>query len=154
MMLSTASIIKCLPDLGGEPLDWLPVDIAAQAFLETTQEENCNQESVPVYHVLNPHQQPTWHEMLLWLKKHEDFDIVSPQDWLHRLEDSVTEHSAKKLLGLWKEAYGNGVQEPLSQRPQFAMVESKKRVPVLRDVKPLDEAYVQRVWRWVQANVR
>ncbi|KAF9692411.1 hypothetical protein EKO04_009478 [Ascochyta lentis] len=154
MMLSTANIIGCLPDLGDEALDWLPVDVAAQAFLETTREENCNQEHMPVYHVLNPHRQPTWHEMLLWLKKKADFEIVLPQDWLQRLEDSDTEHPAKKLLGLWKEAYGNGVQGSSSQRPQFAMTESKKHVPTLRDVKPLDEAYVKRVWEWVQANVR
>jgi thioester reductase-like protein len=154
MMLSTANIIKCLPDLGDEPLDWLPVDIAAQAFLEAAREENCNQESIPVYHVLNPHRQPTWHEMLLWLKKKEDFEIVSPQDWLQRLEDSDVEHPAKKLLGLWKEAYGNGVQSSSSERPQFAMAESKKRIPALRDIVPLSEAYMQRVWDWVQANVR
>lgn len=154
MMLSTAGIIKCLPDLGDEVLDWLPVDIAAQAFLQTTREENCNQEEMPVYHVLNPHRQPTWNQMLLWLQKKADFDIVSPQDWLHRLEDSKNEHSAKKLLGLWKEAYGNGTQEASPQRPQFAMERSRECVSVLRDVKPLDEAYVQRVWEWVQANVR
>ena len=153
MMLSTAKTIKCLPDLGDEALDWLPVDIAAQAFLEATREENCNQDNIPVYHILNPHLQPTWHGMLLWLKKRTDFDIVSPQDWLQRLEESGTEHPAKKLLGLWKEAYGTGIQKSSSQRQQFAMTESKRHVPILRDVKPLDEAYVQRVWEWVQVNV-
>lgn len=154
MMLSTASIIKCLPDLGDEALDWLPVDIAAQAFLESTREENCGQENLPVYHVLNPHRQPTWHDMLLWLKKKADFEIVSPQVWLQRLEASDTEHPAKKLLGLWKEAYGNGVQDGSAGRPEFAMEESKKHISVLRAVKPLDEAYIQKVWAWVQANVR
>lgn len=154
MLLSTANVIKCLPDLGEEPLDWLPVDIAAQAFLEATREENCNQEHMPVYHVLNPHRQPTWHEMLCWLKKKVDFEIVSPQEWLQRLEESDTEHPAKKLLGLWKEAYGNGAQGFSSERPQFSMTESRKHVPVLKDVKPLDEAYVQRVWEWVQASMR
>lgn len=154
MMLSTARIIKCLPDLGDEALDWLPVDVAAQAFLQSTQEENCGQENMPVYHVLNPHRQPTWHDMLLWLKKKADFEIVTPQVWLQRLEDSDTEHPAKKLLGLWKEAYGNGLQGSSAERPQFAMEESKKHVPVLRDVNPLDEAYIQRVWDWVQVNVR
>jgi thioester reductase-like protein len=154
MMLSTAHIIKCLPDLGNEALDWLPVDIEAQAFLESTREENCCQENLPVYHVLNPHRQPTWHDMLLWLKRKADFEIVSPQDWLQRLENSDTEHPAKKLLGLWKEAYGNGAQGSSVERPSFATEESKKHVPVLRDVKPLDEAYIQRVWEWVQANVR
>ena len=91
--------------------------------------------------------------MLLWLKKKADFEIVSPQEWLQRLEDSESEHPAKKLLGLWKEAYGNGVQESSSQRPQFAMETSRAHIPVLKDVKPLDEAYIQKVWVWVQANV-
>jgi thioester reductase-like protein len=154
MMLSTSSIIKCLPDLGDEALDWLPVDIAAQAFLESTQEGNCGQEDLPVYHVLNPHRQPTWHDMLLWLKKKADFEIVTPQVWLKRLEDSNTEHPAKKLLGLWKEAYGNGLQGSSVERPRFAMEQSKKHVSVLRNIKPLDEAYIQSVWEWVQANVR
>ncbi|KAJ4984676.1 putative male sterility protein [Stagonosporopsis vannaccii] len=153
MMLSTASIIKCLPDLGTEALDWLPVDVAAQAFLESTREEICNQEKTPVYHVLNPHRRPTWHQMLIWLQAKADFDIVSPQDWLQRLEENDTEHSAKKLLGLWKEAYGSGVEEPSLQRRQFAMEKSRELIPVLREVKPLDEAYVQKVWDWVQANV-
>lgn len=155
MMLSTASIIKCLPDLGDEALDWLPVDIAAKAFLESTREENCGQENLPIYHVLNPHCRPTWHDMLLWLrKKKADFEIVSAQTWLQRLEDTDIEHPAKKLLGLWKEAYGDGVQGSSAERPKFAMEESRKHVPVLRDIKPLDEAYMQRVWEWVQANVR
>lgn len=153
MMLSTASIIKCLPDLETESLDWLPVDVAARAFLESTREENCNQEKTPVYHVLNPHRQPTWHQMLLWLQNKADFEIVSPQKWLQRLEESDNEHSAKKLLGLWKEAYGNGVQGSSLQRPQFAMERSRERIPALTEVKPLDEPYVQRVWEWVQANV-
>ncbi|KAH6612690.1 male sterility protein-domain-containing protein [Boeremia exigua] len=154
MMLSTASIIKCLPDLSDEVLDWLPVDVAAQAFLESTRKENCNQTEIPVYHVLNPHRQPTWHDMLLWLKQKADFEIVSPQNWLQRLEESNTEHSAKKLLGLWKEAYGDGSQDTSSRRPYFAMEKSKECIPVLRGIKPLDEAYLQRVWEWVQANVR
>ncbi|KAF3034708.1 putative secondary metabolism biosynthetic enzyme [Didymella heteroderae] len=154
MMLSTASIISCLPDLGDEALDWLPVDIAAQAFLESTREQNYGQEDLPVYHILNPHRQPTWHDMLLWLRKKADFEIVSPQVWLQRLEDSDIKHPAKKLLGLWKETYGDGVRGGSAELPGFAMEESKRHVAVLRDIEPLDEAYIQRVWEWVQANVR
>jgi thioester reductase-like protein len=154
MMLSTAKIINCLPDLGDEALDWLPVDVAAQAFLESTRPENCGQESTPVYHILNPHRQPTWHDMLLWLKKKADFEIVSPQVWLQRLEESDSEHSAKKLLGLWKEAYGSAVPGSSAHKPQFATEQSRLHVPVLKNVQPLDEAYMHRVWDWVQANVR
>ncbi|KAF1943444.1 hypothetical protein EJ02DRAFT_510963 [Clathrospora elynae] len=155
MMLSTARLVKCLPDLVDEPLDWLPVDVAAKAFLEATGLDNGSADKdITVYHVLNPHREPTWREMLGWLQKKEDFEIVSPKAWVGRLERSGgTEHSALKLLGLWKESYGNASQETTS-RPRFSMQETKKNVPALRDVKSIDEAYVGRIWDWVQKNVR
>ncbi|KAJ4370719.1 hypothetical protein N0V83_005240 [Neocucurbitaria cava] len=158
MMLSTARLIKCLPDLGDEPVDWLPVDTAAQAFLEATGvntgSESAKAEDISIYHVLNPHQRPTWHEMLQWLhKKKEEFEIVSPQEWVKKLEEyDSADHSAMKLLGLWKDSYGNGPGEA-KQRPQFSMVETRKHIPALRDVKPLDEAYLGSIWKWVQENV-
>jgi thioester reductase-like protein len=152
MMLSTAQLIKRLPDLKNEPLDWLPVDVAAKAFLETTSVGDGSEE-MPVYHVLNPHCEPTWREMLQWLQKKEQFQIVSPKEWVDRLEACQDlDHSALKLLGLWKESYGSGSEES-TPRPQFSMTESRKSVPALRDVKPLDEEYVGRVWYWIQQNV-
>jgi thioester reductase-like protein len=153
MMLSTARLINCLPDLGNEPLDWLPVDVAARAFLETTGTIG-GSEAMPVYHVLNPHQKPTWHQMLQWLQKRESFEIVTPKEWIERLEAcGHTDHSALKLLGLWKESYGS---EPAEQgpRPQFSTTKTSKSVPALRNVQPLDEAYVERIWYWIQQNVR
>jgi hypothetical protein len=111
-------------------------------------------EEMPVYHVLNPHREPTWSQMLAWLQKKEYFDIVSPMEWVERLEACAdAEHSALKLLGLWKEAYGNGEQAS-SSRPQFSMMQTRKRVPSLRDVKALDEEYVGRIWEWIQDNVQ
>ena len=153
MMLSTARLIKCLPDLGDEPLDWLPVDVAARAFLEATRVDEGSGEQMPVYHVLNPHRQPVWHEMLHWLEKKEEFEIVSPQEWVRRLEESNNaDHPAMKLLGLWKNSYGNESGDT-KQRPQFSMETTSKCVPALRDVKPLDEAYVGRIWEWIQKSV-
>jgi thioester reductase-like protein len=163
MMLSTASLIKCLPDLQDEPLDWLPVDVAAKAFLETTglygdvDSSAPSGDQMPVYHVLNPHQKPTWQDMLQWLQKREQFDIVSPKEWVERLESSeATEHSALKLLGLWKESYAkDDVQEGADNtRPRFSMAQTRKSVPVLSHVEPLDEEYVERIWYWIQSNVR
>ncbi|CAE7178027.1 hypothetical protein HRS9139_03087 [Pyrenophora teres f. teres] len=159
MMLSTASLIHCLPDLGSELLDWLPVDLAAKAYLQTT---NADIEGarMPVYHVLNPHQEPTWHQMLLWLQKKDKFDIVSPREWVQRLEQSdESEHSALKLLGLWKEAYAGGESEGDGEakedpRKQFDIQETSRRVEALRDVMPLDEEYVGKVWDWVRREVR
>jgi thioester reductase-like protein len=157
MMLDTVKLISCLPDLEDEPLDWLPVDVAAEAFLQASlaqagQTQQVDQ--VHVYHVLNPHQQPTWHDMLLWLKKRAQFDIVKPAEWIRRLEDTHnTEHPAMKLLGLWKESYGEGVPRTKQNRPKFAVAETQKRVPALRDVQPLNEAYLGKIWDWVHANV-
>jgi hypothetical protein len=156
MMLSTARLINCLPDLGDEPLDWLPVDIAAKAFLEIAELDGSegSKDDMPVYHVLNPHQQPMWKHMLKWLEKKEEFEIVKPREWIKRLEDCQgSEHSAMRLLGMWKKAYGNGGGE-VTKRPVFSIEETKKKVDALREVKPLDEAYVGRMWEWIQANVR
>jgi thioester reductase-like protein len=154
MMLSTAQLIKCLPDLSTEPLDWLPVDIAAKALLDITEQDSDGVSDMPVYHVLNPHQEPTWHQMLQWIKKNEDFDIVSPKEWVARLEKCEgSDHSAMKLLGLWKEAYANGDTEA-KPRPQFSMKKTQRNVAALQDVQPLDEGYVKRMWTWIQANVR
>ncbi|KAF1845630.1 uncharacterized protein K460DRAFT_111842 [Cucurbitaria berberidis CBS 394.84] len=153
MMLSTARLIQCLPDLGDEPLDWLPVDIAAQAFLQATKVVSGSAGEMPVYHVLNPHRRPTWREMLHWLQKKEQFEIVAPQEWVRRLEDcNNANHSAMKLLGLWKDSYSNA-PENAKQQPQFSMAETRKAVPALKVVKPLDEAYMGRIWEWVQKHV-
>ncbi|RMZ73935.1 nonribosomal peptide synthetase [Pyrenophora seminiperda CCB06] len=155
MMLSTASLIHCLPELGAEPLDWLPVDLAAKAFLQTTT-AGSEDTHMPVYHVLNPHQEPTWHQMLLWLQKKAKFDIVSPKEWVQRLErfeDSGHEHSGLKLLGLWKESYA-GDEVKGGQRKQFDTRETCMRVEALRHVMPLNEEYVGKVWDWVQREVR
>ncbi|EMD62158.1 hypothetical protein COCSADRAFT_228692 [Bipolaris sorokiniana ND90Pr] len=152
MMLSTARLINCLPDLGDEPLDWLPVDVAARAFLETRDTLD-GSDSMPVYHVLNPHQRPTWHQMLEWLQKWENFDIVTSKEWVERLEESGgSEHSALKLLGLWKASYGGEAAEA-GTRPQFSMTNTSKKVPTLRDTKPLDEEYLGKMWYWIQQNV-
>ncbi|KAF2832024.1 acetyl-CoA synthetase-like protein [Ophiobolus disseminans] len=155
MMLSTARLIKCLPDLGTEPLDWLPVDVAAKAFLEIADPGNAEaKDDMPVYHVLNPHQEPIWRQMLQWLRKKEEFEIVEPKEWVRRLEECEgSEHSAMKLLGLWKEAYGD-IDGEAKPRPLFSMEETKKKIDALRDVQPLDEGYVDRMWDWIQANVR
>jgi thioester reductase-like protein len=154
MMLSTARLTKCLPDLGDEPLAWLPVDIAAKAFVQIAEQDKKGVDEMPVYHVLNPHQEPTWHHMLEWIKEKEDFEVVSPKEWVGRLEEHEgSEHSALKLLGLWKEAYGSGDGD-VKQRAQFSMKETKRNVAALKDVQPLDKAYVDRMWTWIQANVR
>ncbi|EKG14907.1 Male sterility NAD-binding protein, partial [Macrophomina phaseolina MS6] len=117
MMLSTARLTGCLPALKDEPLNWLPVDTAAKAFVQAlssmcTDGKASRQSRTRVYHVINEHQKPEWVNLLPWLKKMEEFDVVGPREWLAHLEKSKElkegkYHPAMKLLGHWKNAYGD-----------------------------------------------
>ena len=153
MMLSTMKLIGCLPNLGDEPLDWLPIDIATEAFLQAWRDIGGEGTQMNVYHVLNEHKEPTWNQMLRWLQKKETFDIVTPEEWVRRLEAAQDSgHPALKLLGLWKEAYCNA--SPTNKaRPRFSLAHTKEKVPILREIQPLNEEYVEKIWNWVQANV-
>ncbi|KAK7184138.1 hypothetical protein DPSP01_001222 [Paraphaeosphaeria sporulosa] len=156
MMFSTVRLISCLPQLGNEPLDWLPVDIAAQAFVQAATRPVGSGEDIQVYHILNPHREPTWATMLKWMKKKELFKAVPPEEWIRRLRDCKEDgHSAMKLFGLWKEAYGDGKkkEEVEGRGAGFSIEETEKSVEAIRNVRPLDEEYVGRVWDWVQKNV-
>lgn len=170
LLLSTVQLIKCLPDLDGEALDWLPVDLAARAFVEASSlsgslENSLGNESdeAIVFHILNPHQKPTWRTALSWLRAKQDFEAVPPKEWVERLAGYEGEHSSLKLLGLWTEAYGGsgelrdqgdggncGEDEPAKQ---FSISRTAERVSAVRGVEPLDEAYLGRVWDWVMKNV-
>lgn len=63
LLLSTASMTGCLPDLPGTALDWLPVEVAAQAVVEASLGDGMPGE-MPVYHIANTRQAPTWAQML------------------------------------------------------------------------------------------
>lgn len=171
MMLSTARLTGCLPALKDEPLNWLPVDVAAKAFVQalssTSFEERVNvsgENWTQVYHVLNENLEPDWMRLLSWLKKMEDFEIVDPQEWLARLEKSKDQeesknHPAMKLLGHWKNAYGESPLNPTEsqetdpssdERRVFAMDETKKVAPVLDKVRAVDEGYFKKIWFWLR----
>ncbi|KAF2015863.1 hypothetical protein BU24DRAFT_391156 [Aaosphaeria arxii CBS 175.79] len=152
MMLSTAKLTGSLPDLPQQPLDWLPVDIAAQALIEAAGGID-KRKQMHVFHVLNEHRHPTWTDMLHWLKKKEEFEVLPPSQWVERLEQyEGTHHPALKLLGLWKQAYcGKANEEP--QRPKFSLAASKACIPILRDVKSIDEVYMLKIWQWIQESV-
>lgn len=160
LMLSTVQCISCLPQLGNMPLDWLPVNIAAKAFLQaanTSSVDPPGDDTIKVFHVLNPHQQPTWSTMLQWLKEKEFFEVVPATEWVQRLERCKSDgHSAMKLLGLWQEAYGEKtkkVDPDEGRAPTFSIKATEKSVDAIRDVGPLDEEYIGRIWDWVQDNV-
>lgn len=170
LMLSTAKITGCLPDLQGESLNWLPVDQAAHAILEisfnvgTRRAGKSNGES-PVYHVLNPQRQPTWHQMLEWLQENGSqpcFEVVSPREWTGRLEKktlggSATGHPAQKLLGFWQQKYDRGGQPTngiaAKPHPIFDIGNSTRVSESMAHVDPLRQEQMFKMWDWIQSQI-
>ncbi|KAL1848673.1 putative NRPS-like protein biosynthetic cluster [Diaporthe australafricana] len=188
IMLSSARITGCLPDLPVEALSWLPVDLAARSVLEIavsppdppdpprapgqrwSQSRSQHLQKTPVYHVLNPHQEPEWMDMLGWICGGDDdsngdqegaaaVSIVPADEWVARLEQALEtrDHPARALLHLWKEAYGIrrgsvGVGEAVSI-VRFETWRTEDVSETMRAVRPLGREDVLRMWRWIQANV-
>ena len=172
MMLSSVKATRALPALEKEPLSWLPVDVAADAFLDAAlalsgSEEGKNEtekgvNEMRVYHIINEHKTPEWMDLLQWLKRLEDFEIVDVQEWLRRLEDlerNGVDHPSLKLLGHWKDTYGNaeygsenmdkeggGGEEEI----KFRMEITKRDLPSLRNVRKVDEEYFRRLWNYIR----
>ncbi|MCJ1400135.1 hypothetical protein MMC11_003339 [Xylographa trunciseda] len=162
LMLSTVDVTSSLPNLEHEKLDWLPVDIAAQAVLQIAHGAKGEESSeIPVYHLINENKKPTWMEMLKWMKTlhARPFDVVPPQKWVERIENLGAEHAnhpAKKLLGLWKNAYctdstsanNNGG----SSEVRFVTEKSRKAAPAML-VSPIDEEHFAKMWKWIEKEM-
>ena len=157
MMLSAVKVTNSLPDLQ-DSLDWLPVDVAASSLIQGVNVAPSSHEAA-VYHVLNGNNEPTWSEMLQWLKKQESFTIVPPHDWVQQLQavvDAGSDHPSAQLLDHWKQAYGTSEKtgaEGKSPSPIFAMERTKAVLPPLLDVEPVNEAYFAKLWAWIKANM-
>ena len=169
LMLSSVKVTGSLPRLEGERLDWLPVDVAAEAIMEISLSKKTSESAagseIPVHHLLNPATQSTWADVLLWLQKIcPAFDIVPPSTWVSQLENLTGEaakHPARKLLGLWKEAYCSNDADDDADDNQgkkkkeviFEMIETKKVAPVMRDVKPIGEEQFTKIWTWINREM-
>jgi len=160
MMLSSVKLTQTLPALTEETLDWLPVDIAANALTQGVNAIDGSGAGVNVLHVLNENRVPKWADLLMWLNKVKTFDTVSPSEWVSRLEQvqetDGANHPAFKLLDLWKRAYAPDrvLEDTEEERGKpFALVKTKKVVPAMRDVQPVDEAYFLKVWQWIDAEM-
>ena len=168
LMLSSVKVTGSLPQLNQERLAWLPVDIAAQAILEISLSKASSKRAnslseIPVHHLLNPAADSTWADLLLWLQKISPaFNIVSPSTWVSQLDNLTGEaakHPARKLLGLWKEAYCNDDAEqgkPKGEEKEeviFEMAETKKVAPVMRAVQPIGQDQFAKIWRWIDREM-
>lgn len=163
LMLSSVKVTGSLPNLKGERLGWLPVDVAAQAVIETSLPKPANGSQIPVYHLLNPSTESTWADLLSWLKNAIPvFDIVTPSTWVSQLENLTGEaakHPARKLIGLWKNAYCNDDAKKSTQEEEkqeevvFEMVETRNVAPAMRDVKPIGEEQLRKIWTWIDSEM-
>ena len=159
MMLSTVKLTKTLPDLAGESLDWLPVDTAATALVQGMASVPTSGDATDVLHVLNDNREPKWRQLLQWLQKEQDFAIVGPQEWVAQLERvqerNEKEHPAFKLLDHWKKAYGDNHRNEgkTYDACPFDMQNTKRAVPALRAVSPIDKDYFLKIWRWLDSNM-
>ncbi|KAF4498811.1 nonribosomal peptide synthetase [Fusarium agapanthi] len=157
LLLSTSNITGCLPDLPNEVLNWLPVEQAAQAVIEITF-TNSKGSKTHVYHVLNPHNTPTWKDMLDWLaasNEGPEFEIVSSSEWLERLEKALSadsaNHPSQALLGLWKRSNSkdkeNGTLREDRETSLFDVAQTQKVSASIQDVKPLTRERLIKTWK-------
>ena len=160
LMLSTVDITRSLPDLEREKLDWLPVDTAAQAVIQLALSvEAIEIPEIPVYHLINEHKKPTWREMLMWMKTlcTGPFNMVPPEIWVEQLENLGSDHAnhpAKKLLGLWKNAYcADSTREDNNDgnnEVRFITDRTRKAASAIQNVRPIDEEQFAKMWKWIE----
>jgi hypothetical protein len=158
-----------LPDLEHEVLDWLPVEQAAQAVVEIARSTPGNFDEstkTPVYHVLNPHNSPSWTEMLHWISAYiqgPEFEIVSPQEWTRRLEEALggksANHPSQALLGLWKQSYGREAGLAAGAKKDekssiFDVSQTRDVSTTIRNVEPLDRERLIKTWKWVNETIK
>jgi len=146
LMLSTLSNLGCLPDLK-QPLNWLPLDLAADAVVEISFNESLSVKGASVFHVVNNSGTPGWSDLLSWIEEATipRFEVVEPHVWLNKL-NSLDDHPARKLLGLWESSFG----KESSKYVKFSTERSESVAPSMRKILPLDETWAKKMWQWVE----
>lgn len=150
LILSTAKDLKCLPKIQ-QKLDWLPVDVAAKGIVDIAMIASSAKNTASVYHVVQDSSGNDWSDLLRWLAKMEKFEVVEPAVWIEKLEGKE-QHPAKRLLWLWKKAYGadGGGGKTVKFNTKQAMRASK----ALGGFKGVDEELVGKIWIWISSQTR
>jgi thioester reductase-like protein len=103
LILKTLKQVHCLPELE-ENVQWLPVDVAAEAVVRIAVRLPNLHADKKIWHVLNP-RPTTWSRILGALEKWSGMSVkrVWPNEWLGLLEERERAGEVVKLLGLWKD---------------------------------------------------
>jgi thioester reductase-like protein len=155
LMLSTVRELNCLPKIK-QNLDWLPLDVAADAVVEIALQEKTREaggESVAVYHVLNNYSVPNWDNLLEWIEKFwsHTFEVVKPKFWLYKLERAENS-DAKKLSWLWDKAYGDDDNASYGF-VKFQTERANKQAKAMREFTGLNEEILMRIWLWIEDHM-
>ena len=170
LLLSSAKATGVLPDLGEQRLDWLRVDLAAQATVQIayamlhrprTSDDNADDhdsaidtesestDACPVFHIINTNSTPNWADLLQWVRAFDSsIEVVTPAEWiaqLEGLEGEAAKHPSRKLLGMWKTAYGGEQKQGGAKEVVFQMDHTLRTAPVLSEVQPITQEYFQKV---------
>jgi len=115
LMVRSALTVGALPALD-ERVSWLPVDNCAKAVVDLALAENQSEvdgeDAELVYHLLNP-STFDWKDLLSALQKRTDlrgFEVVSPSEWVQRLEQSEQDpekNPSIKLVDFWRKRYAS-----------------------------------------------
>ena len=170
LMIRSALTTGALPALDETP-SWLPVDVCAQATVEAAlasvvpaSHPDVTSDPEHVFHLVNP-ETFSWKDDLLPALKQSSqlpaFEIVSPQDWLRKLEESEQDPAKNpsiKLIDFWRSKYGGVADKQASleaddAEPAGLKFETKRTVqdcPSLANLQnPVAEGLMQRyveVW--------
>lgn len=148
LMLSTVDTLNSLPKIE-QPLDWLPLDTAAKAVLETAFADSTDEDACKVYHIVQYKREKTWMDLLnwVWIVRNQEFMLVRPEYWLMKLEMFGRDHPASALLGLWKNTYGEGAKKRASS--DFRVEEVVKVSQTMRNLEPLSEDQGKKILKWI-----
>ncbi|KAJ9479135.1 NRPS-like enzyme [Pseudozyma hubeiensis] len=112
ILIRLSSQLGRFPHLS-ERLDWISTDVAAKSVVDIS-----NSKAPAVHNVAQPttssKEAPTWEDLYEWLTASGlNLTLVSPQDWLDKLQKSNADH--RGLLALWQRNFTSDPQRPEQQ---------------------------------------
>lgn len=165
LMIRTAKEIGALPVLGdGQKIDWLPVDIAADAIVQLldARPSSATVATTSIFHVFLPcdklgHETiPQWRELLDWLAAADlNFERKSLQGWLAAVQANIGNVRGRALLDIWRGLPGDDAKLPSSEKLMPIVETSKARHAsvALRNAKPItDRLIANTVEHWRQID--
>ncbi|KAK0543602.1 hypothetical protein OC846_006358 [Tilletia horrida] len=141
LLIRTAVEVGCLPSTGPS-LDWLPVDVAAEAIVEIglgLVESSSTTEVRKYVHVALPARlkRPAWSDLIEWLSSSDilNFEPCSKAAWLEKVRDAGTCIRGRALVeDIWKHL------PEFPSEPTVSTTQAEEASPALSKAIPVDKA--------------